>query len=143
LTIKEVYTEPYRRGNHRFVTSLKRIKLPAQGSNTLNANDLKQTLVERKAELSERQERVARHTRHRDEPLPPDFAEQAVELENAETLVALDREMSQELRQIDHALRRIEADQYLDCEQCGKPIVEERLMALPYATRCVQCATES
>ena len=95
----------------------------------MNANDLKQTLVERKAELSERQERVARHTRHRDEPLPPDFAEQAVELENAETLVALDREMSQELRQIDHALRRIEADQYLDCEQCGKPIVEERLMA--------------
>ncbi len=107
----------------------------------MNADDLKQTLVERKAELSERQERVARHTRHREEPLPPDFAEQAVELENAETLVALDREMSQELRQIDHALRRIEADQFLDCEQCGKPIPEERLMALPYATRCIQCAT--
>ena len=107
----------------------------------MNANDLKQTLVERKAELSQRQERIARHTRHREEPLPPDFAEQAVELENAETLVALDREMSQELRQIDHALRRIEADQFLDCEQCGKPIAEERLMALPYATRCIQCAT--
>ena len=108
----------------------------------MNANDLKQTLVERKAELSQRQERIARHTRHREEPLPPDFAEQAVELENAETLVALDREMSQELRQIDHALRRIEADHYLNCEQCGKPIPEERLKALPYATRCIQCATE-
>ncbi len=120
-----------------------RIELPAQGSNTLNANDLKQTLIERKAELAERQERVARHTRHREEPLPPDFAEQAVELENAETLVALDREMTQELRQIDHALRRIEADAYADCEQCGEPIVEERLMALPYATRCVRCASES
>ena len=108
----------------------------------MNAEDLKQTLIERKAELTARQERVARHTRHREEPLPPDFAEQAVELENAETLVALDREMSQELRQIDHALRRIEADRYLDCEQCGEPIAEERLMALPYATRCVLCAAK-
>lgn len=115
---------------------------PAQGISTLNAEDLKQTLIELKAELAERQERVARHTRHREEPLPPDFAEQAVELENAETLVALDREMSQELRQIDHALRRIEADRYLDCERCGEPIAEERLMALPYATRCVLCAAK-
>ncbi len=107
----------------------------------MKAEDLKRTLIEHKAELTERQERVARHTRHRDEPLPPDFAEQAVELENAETLVALDREMSQELRQIDHALRRIEADRYADCEDCGEPIAEERLMALPYATRCIQCAS--
>ncbi len=109
----------------------------------MNADDLKQTLVKRKAELSERQERVARHTRHRDEPLPPDFAEQAVELENAETLVALDLEMSQELRQIDHALRRIEADLFADCEQCGEPIAEGRLLALPYATRCIKCASDS
>ncbi len=109
----------------------------------MNADDLKQTLVERKAELSERQERVARHTRHREEPLPPDFAEQAVELENAETLVALDREMSQELRQIDHALRRIESDHYLNCEQCGEPIAEGRLKALPYATLCIRCANDT
>ena len=106
----------------------------------MNVDELKQTLIQHKAELAERQARVARYTRHRDEPLPPDFAEQAVELENAETLVALDNEMSQEICQIDHALRRIDADQYLECEKCGEPIAEPRLIAVPYAARCIRCA---
>ena len=83
----------------------------------MNVDKLKQTLIQHKAELAERQQRVARYTRHRDEPLPPDFAEQAVELENEETLVALDNEISQKICQIDHALRRIEADQYLITSQ--------------------------
>ena len=106
----------------------------------MNVDELKQTLIQHRAELSERQERVKRHTRHRDEPLPLDFADQAVELANEETLVALDKEMSQELCQIDHALCRIEADQYLNCEKCGEPIAKRRLLALPCATRCIQCA---
>jgi DnaK suppressor protein len=108
--------------------------------------DTEQAKVElegRIAELNERQERVARHTRHRDEPLPPDFAEQAVELENGETLVALDKEISHELAQIEHALKRIEAGLYLDCEQCGKPVGEQRLQALPYASMCISCASAS
>ncbi len=109
----------------------------------MKVDELKQTLIQRKAELSERQERVARHTRHREEPLPPDFAEQAVELENGETLVALDKKMSRELVQIDHALHRIEVDQYLDCETCGGPIEEQRLIALPHATLCIRCANGS
>ncbi len=109
----------------------------------MNVDELKQTLIQRKVELSERQERIARHTRHREEPLPADFAEQAVELENGETLVALDRKMSQELVQIDHALHRIEADQYLDCETCGGPIEEQRLIALPHTTLCIRCANGS
>ncbi|MFP6814108.1 MAG: TraR/DksA family transcriptional regulator [Pseudomonadales bacterium] len=100
-------------------------------------------LEQRHHELGERQERVARHTRHRDEPLPSDFAEQAVELENGETLVALDREMSLELKQIEHALKRIEAGRYLDCENCREPIGERRLEALPYASLCISCASES
>ena len=102
----------------------------------MNVDELKQTLIQRKA-------RVARHTRHREEPLPPDFAEQAVELENGETLVALDKKMSRELVQIDHALHRIEVDQYLDCETCGGPIEEQRLIALPHATLCIRCANGS
>ena len=109
----------------------------------MNVDEFKQTLIQRRAELSERQERVARHTRHRDEPLPPDFAEQAAELENGETLVALDRKMSRELVQIDHALHRIEVDQYLDCETCGELIEEQRLIALPHATLCIRCANGS
>jgi len=109
----------------------------------VDTEQAKTTLEQRHRDLGERQERVARHTRHRDEPLPPDFAEQAVELENGETLVALDKEMSHELAQIEHALKRIEAGRYLACERCGEPIGERRLEALPYANLCIGCASES
>ena len=100
-------------------------------------------LCERRAELSARQERVSRHTRHREDPLPQDFAEQAVELENGETLVALDQELTQELARIDHALARIESGNYLQCESCGQPIGEERLTALPYSVLCIDCANDA
>jgi RNA polymerase-binding protein DksA len=41
------------------------------------------------------------------------------------------------LRQIDAALARIEDGTYGICEICGKPIGEERLRAIPWATRCI------
>ncbi len=97
-------------------------------------------LVSRKEELQARQERVARHTRHREDPLPQDFAEQAIELENGETLVALDQELEAELKKIDQALARIDAGSYLNCESCGEPIGEERLKALPTSVLCIDCA---
>ena len=106
----------------------------------LDLSSQESQLKERKVELEARQERVARHTRHRDEPLPQDFAEQAVELENGETLVALDQELTAELRKIDRALARIGAGDYLYCENCGKAIGEERLKALPTSILCIDCA---
>jgi DnaK suppressor protein len=109
----------------------------------VNTEHARAELEKLQQELGERQERVARHTRHRDEPLPPDFAEQAVELENGETLVALDKEITSELAHIEHALKRIDAGVYLDCEKCAKPIDEKRLQALPHANLCIDCASES
>jgi RNA polymerase-binding protein DksA len=100
-------------------------------------------LKARKEELQARQERISRHTRHRENPLPQDFAEQAVELENGETLVALDQELELELKKIDHALARIEAGSYMNCESCGEPIGEERLNALPTSAMCIDCASEA
>lgn len=106
----------------------------------MNLDDMKGVLERRRKELLERRERIARHTRHRDEPLPPDFAEQAVELENGETLVALDREVNNELREIDRALKRLEDGGYGECVRCGETISEKRLEALPYASLCFDCA---
>jgi DnaK suppressor protein len=106
----------------------------------VNLDATKDLLERRLAELTERRERIARHTRHRDEPLPPDFAEQAVELENGETLVALDREVSAEIREIERALRRVEDGSYGACTECGDPISEQRLAALPFTSLCIECA---
>jgi DnaK suppressor protein len=103
----------------------------------------KQILLARKHELLERHDRITRKTRHRDEPLPQDFAEQAVELENQELLEALDVEVAEELRQIQRALLRIEAGEYANCTSCGDNIPPARLEALPTTSLCVDCATEA
>jgi RNA polymerase-binding protein DksA len=109
----------------------------------VNEAQVKAHLEARKTELLERHGRIARHTRHREEPLPQDFAEQAVELENQEVLEALDAEVEDELRQIDRALGRLDAGEYQQCKSCGEDIPGERLEALPTTSLCVDCAAEA
>ncbi len=61
--------------------------------------------------------------------------------------VTVDREMdysleensSHVLQEIDAALARIDAGTFGTCTNCGKPIGEERLSAMPYATLCIDC----
>lgn len=43
------------------------------------------------------------------------------------------------LRAIDEALQRIEDGTFGSCARCRKPIGEERLKAMPYATKCIEC----
>ncbi len=61
--------------------------------------------------------------------------------------VTLDREIDYTLeensenvlKEIDKALKKIEAGTFGICETCGEPIAEERLAAIPYATQCIDC----
>jgi DnaK suppressor protein len=41
--------------------------------------------------------------------------------------------------QVDEALRRLDEGTYGICEDCGRPISPERLKAMPFARRCVEC----
>jgi RNA polymerase-binding protein DksA len=43
------------------------------------------------------------------------------------------------LRDIEGALERIEEGTYGICVNCGKPIAEERLSAIPWAMYCIDC----
>ncbi|REJ87735.1 MAG: hypothetical protein DWQ34_24120 [Planctomycetota bacterium] len=43
--------------------------------------------------------------------------------------------------QVQAALERINAGRFGTCEECGKEISQERLDAVPYASRCASCAT--
>jgi RNA polymerase-binding protein DksA len=44
------------------------------------------------------------------------------------------------LEEIDGALQRIAGGTYGICANCGKPISQERLEALPWARLCIDCA---
>ena len=46
---------------------------------------------------------------------------------------------SKVLHQIDHALRKIENDEFSLCESCNQPIDRQRLEAIPYAKLCIEC----
>jgi DnaK suppressor protein len=46
------------------------------------------------------------------------------------------------LEQIETAIERIDDGSYGRCEECGGKIPKSRLDAIPYAARCVRCATQ-
>ncbi len=54
----------------------------------------------------------------------------------------LDDQAVAELRQVNHALERLDSGEYGVCEDCDEPIPERRLQAVPYATLCVSCAED-
>lgn len=56
------------------------------------------------------------------------------------TLGDRDRE---KLSEIDEALERIKDNTYGECEECGEPIAEERLRALPFTRVCVECQSRN
>lgn len=107
----------------------------------MDLDAVKTGLLSKRDELSLRLERLNRHIHHREEPLPADFAEQAVEQENLEVMHAIDNEAKFELAQVEKALRRLERGEYLQCSACGVDIAPERLKALPYADTCINCAS--
>ena len=109
----------------------------------MNTDKIKQRLEEYQASIVERREKLVRHVHHRDEPLPQDFAEQAVEMENDETMRALEDELSEQARDVESALRRLEEGNYGICASCGEDIAEQRLEALPATPLCFDCADAS
>ena len=46
------------------------------------------------------------------------------------------------LEQIEAAIERIEDGSYDRCEECGGQIPKSRLDAIPYAAKCVRCASQ-
>ena len=53
--------------------------------------------------------------------------------------LALDARESEELSQVEEALRRIENGSYGECIDCGVDIPSARLDAAPEASRCIAC----
>jgi|HigsolmetaAR205D_1030408.scaffolds.fasta_scaffold00293_4 DnaK suppressor protein len=99
-------------------------------------------LLARREELAERDRRVRRDVAHRNDPLVPDFADQAIQKENDEPLQAIGAATQEELAQIDAALARLRAGTYGTCEICGGAIEPTRLAVVPYAGTCIECALD-
>jgi RNA polymerase-binding protein DksA len=105
-----------------------------------NYEAIRQRLLERRNEITERLSRVTEDLRHARQPLDADFEEQAIERENDEVLVALDQSMRGELVQVEATLARIEKGEYGICSVCREEISLRRLEVLPHTNMCIACA---
>jgi DnaK suppressor protein len=74
-----------------------------------------------------------------DETTDNHIAETATVTLDREIDYTLEENSEHVLSEIDAALARIEAGTYGVCVNCGKPIAEERLAAIPWATYCIDC----
>src|SRR6266540_3191172 len=72
-------------------------------------------------------------------PLDNHLAETATVTLDREIDYSLEENEGRVLRAIDQALARIEEGTFGTCERCGRPVGEERLQAIPYATLCIDC----
>lgn len=100
----------------------------------------RQLLNARRQELAERLQRITRDRSRETQPLSPDFSDQATQRENDEVLDRLDESTRGELKQIEHAIAHLDRGLYGFCEHCGERIEPARLLALPQATVCFDCA---
>jgi len=64
-----------------------------------------------------------------------------VETDKAMQLRIRDRERML-ISKIEEALRRIDDGTFGECERCGESISEQRLMARPVTTLCIECKSE-
>ena len=55
--------------------------------------------------------------------------------------VSAAKSLDAKLHDVERALEKLDDGTYGTCDRCGRPIGEERLEAIPWAVRCVSCAS--
>lgn len=101
---------------------------------------IKAKLEEKLVELKERAEEIDHDL---SEPPDANWSENAIESEGDEVLEKVGAMAMHEIHQIESALTKIKAGTYGICERCDEKIAVARLEALPYATRCITCASKA
>ena len=78
-------------------------------------------------------------SRERDLEATQDPADMVANAYTKELLISMSANDRKLLELIDEALRRIEAGEYGECVNCGEPVQERRLEAVPWARYCLKC----
>jgi DnaK suppressor protein len=100
-------------------------------------------LENRLEQLEQRLGKIERNRRRVTNALDPDWAEQAVVRQNDQILDSLHAEETIQIMAIQAALKRMDEGTYGICLTCDNPIAKKRLEALPYTTRCIECAEKA
>ena len=96
-------------------------------------------LLERRESLFSQVTEAELSSRERDAESTQDPADMAANAYTKELLISMSANDRRLLELIDEALRRVEAGEFGNCVNCGEPVNEKRLDAVPWARYCVKC----
>ena len=96
-------------------------------------------LLERRESLFSQVTEAEKSTRERDLEATQDPADMAANAYTKELLISMSDNDRTLLGLIDEALARVESGDYGECVNCGEPIQEKRLNAVPWARYCLRC----
>lgn len=82
-----------------------------------------------------------RHSGGDSSGVPLHLADMGTDSSETDVNVSCSQSASEEIREIDEALERIQDGSFGLCEDCGEAIPEGRLEAIPYARLCIPCKT--
>jgi DnaK suppressor protein len=110
---------------------------------TVDIEAVKRRLTEERSVVLEERRRLAEDTPQAHDVVAADGSESRSS-DAAETLdrgieLSLEGNAEHLLGAIESALARVEAGSYGMCDRCGHAIANERLEALPWATKCIEC----
>ncbi len=105
----------------------------------MNLEKIREELLRKRAEI------LKNLSNHNDEELNEksgveDTADTVTSELDRETLYKLSQAEKETLFLIDLALKKIESGTYGVCEECGEPIGEKRLEAIPWVRLCIKCS---
>jgi DnaK suppressor protein len=78
-------------------------------------------------------------SRERDLEATQDPADMAANAYTKELLISMSANDRKLLLLIDEALERVEGGEYGECVNCGEPVAEKRLDAVPWTRYCLKC----
>jgi DnaK suppressor protein len=112
---------------------------------SVDVEGVRQRLLDERARVFEERERLVEDTSGLMEDLSDEDgvdshpADSASETLSREIELSLEDNADRLLAAIDAALKRLDGGTYGVCESCEQNISPERLEALPYATKCIDC----
>lgn len=96
-------------------------------------------LLERREGLVGQVAAAEMRNRDRDAEATQDPADMAANTYTKEVLISMSDNDRTMLNSIDEALKRTETGDYGLCVNCGEPVPEKRLEAVPWAKYCLRC----
>lgn len=106
----------------------------------LPVDDIRKKLITQRRELFREVAKTEEDLRWLQSDIESEVEERGQEETMVRLLDRLDGRAKAEIEAIDRALFKLGSEQYGRCEQCGKPIPQSRLEAVPAAAMCMACA---